>query len=422
MEFRQEFLNEFCKVIKEILVEGDLERLKLAKEFLGFDNKAFGDFLAPLFKEDEPELVLHHTFAYPETPQNLAVVSSEDHNSLSEGKAPLQGINVQSLMVEVDEPLTEGDKQEPNYKWCPRKFSETSSGNLCGIVLLTERGFEIEDVETGEVLYEGNFSIYKQLDLSNGLVISFSLTGSHIYNVAYESEIEPKNNMVYIQDCPLQKDEQGYYVPTDSEGNSLKVHGSRCGVYNVSDFVVKRYGLADATSVDLVLTIGEVPRIAWVHHNTPMTPTSKVTEVKLSPLSVSSLKSKSPRTFAKYDFDLVGKKVAILGLPKSQVERFKTLVLKEKGAEELEFIDSSSHEETVNIPNRLKDFDIIVVVKRFVGHSTIYHLKTLLTDSFAQLVSSSSHGLDGLERALYRGREGLSAEEGTTTVNYPLLP
>lgn len=286
---------------------------------------------------------------------------------------------------------------------------------------MTERGFEIEDVETGEVLYEGNFSIYKQLDLSNGLVISFSLTGSHIYNVAYESEIEPKNNMVYIQDCPLQKDEQGYYVPTDSEGNSLKVHGSRCGVYNVSDLLVKRYGLVDATSLDLVLMVGEVPRIAWVHHNTPMKPTSKVTEVELSTPSVSSQKVKSPRTFAKYDFDLVGKKVAILGLPKSQVERFKTLVLKERGAEELEFIDSSSHEETVNIPNRLKDFDIIVVVKRFVGHSTIYHLKTLLTDSFAQLVSSSSHGLDSLERSLYRGIKGLPSEEGATTVNYPLI-
>lgn len=131
---------------------------------------------------------------------------------------------------------------------------------------------------------------------------------------------------------------------------------------------------------------------------------------------------KSPRTFAKYDFDLVGKRVAILGLPKSQVERFKTLVLKEKGAEELEFIDSSSHEETVNIPNRLKDFDIIVVVKRFVGHSTIYRLKTVLTASSAQLVNTTSHGLDALERALYRAAEGLSAEEGTTTVNYPLLP
>lgn len=421
MDFREDFLNEFRKTIQDILVEGDLERLNLAKEFLGYDNKAFGEFLAPLFKEEQ-ELVLHHTLAYPETPQNLVAVSSEDHNSLSEGKAPLQGINVQSMMVEVDAPLTEGDKQEPNYKWCPRKFSETSSGNLCGIVLLTERGFEIEDVETGEVLYEGNFSIYKQLDLSNGLVISFSLTGSHIYNVAYESEIEPKNNMVYIQDCPLQNDDQGYYVPTDSEGNSLKVHGSRCGVYNVSDLLVKRYGLVDATSLDLVLMVGEVPRIAWVHHNTPIKPTPRVSEVKSTTPSVSSQKVKSPRTFAKYDFDLEGKKVAILGLPKSQVERFKTLVLKEKGAEELEFIDSSSHEETVNIPNRLKDFDIIVVVKRFVGHSTIYRLKTVLTTSSAQLVNTTSHGLDALERALYRATEGLSAEEGTTTVNYSLIP
>lgn len=421
MQFREEFLNEFRKVIKEILLEGDLERLKLAQEFLGFDKKAFGDFLVPLFKEEQ-ELVLHHTLSYSETPQSLAAVSSEDHNSLSEGKAPLQGINVQSMLVEADEPLTEEDKQEPNYKWCPRKISETSSGNLCGIVLLTERGFEIEDVETGEVLYEGNFSIYKQLDLSNGLVISFSLTGSHIYNVAYESEIEPKNNMVYIQDCPLQKDEQGYYVPTDSEGNSLKVHGSRCGVYNINESLAKRYGLADATSVDLVLTIGEVPRIAWVHHNTPMTPTSKVTEVKLSSPSVSSQKVKFPRTFAKYDFDLVGKRVAILGLPKSQVERFKSLVLTEKKAEELEFIASSSHNDTEVIPDRLKDFDIVVVVKRFVGHSTINRLKSILTNSTVNLVNTTSHGLDALERALYRATEGLSAEEGTTTVNYPLLP
>ena len=420
MEFRQEFLNECRKTIKDILVEGDLERLKLTKQFLGFDNKAFGEFLAPLFKEEQ-ELVLHHNLAHSETPQNLVAVSSEDHNSLSEGKAPLQGISVQSVLVEVDEPLPDEDKQEPTYKWCPHVFSETSSGNLCGIVLLTERGFEIEDVETGEVLYEGNFSIYKQLDLSNGLVISFSLTGSHIYNVAYESEIEPKNNMVYIQDCPLQKDEQGYYVPTDSEGNSLKVHGSRCGVYNVSDFVVKRYGLADATSVDLVLTVGEVPRIAWVHHNTPIKPTPRANEVKSPTPSVSSQKVKFPRTFAKYDFDLVGKRVAILGLPKSQVERFKSLVLTEKKAEELEFVDSSSHDDTVTIPNRLKDFDIIVVVKRFVGHGTIYRLKSLLSDSSAQLVNTTSHGLDALERALYRATEGLSAEEGTTTVNYPLL-
>lgn len=292
---------------------------------------------------------------------------------------------------------------------------------MCGIVLLTERGFEIEDVETGDVLFEGNFSVYKQFDLSNGAVISFSLTGSLIYNVYYETELEPKNNMVYIKDCPLLRDEQGYYVPTDSEENSLKVHGSRCGVYNINESLAKRYGLADATSLDLILTIGEVPRIAWVHHNAPIKPSTTVSKPTPTSSSVSTPKVGSSRTFAKYDFDLGGKKIAILGLPKSQVERFKTLVLKEKGAEELEFVDSSSHDDTVTIPNRLKDFDIIVVVKRFVGPGTIYRLKSLLSDSSAQLVNTTSHGLDSLERALYRGKEGLSAEGGQCEVTYPKL-
>ena len=35
MDFREDFLNEFRKTIQDILVEGDLERLNLAKEFLG---------------------------------------------------------------------------------------------------------------------------------------------------------------------------------------------------------------------------------------------------------------------------------------------------------------------------------------------------------------------------------------------------
>lgn len=88
MQFREDFLNEFRKTIKDILVEGDLERLKLSKEFLGFDNKAFGEFLVPLFKEDEQDLVLHHNLAYSDTPQNLVAVSSEDHSSLSSEESP----------------------------------------------------------------------------------------------------------------------------------------------------------------------------------------------------------------------------------------------------------------------------------------------------------------------------------------------
>ena len=409
MNFTDNFLNEFRKVIKEILLEGDLERLNLAKQFLGFDNKVFGDFLAPLLKEEQ-ELVLHHSFAYSETPQNLVVVSSKDHALLLEGKA----LQHPTPEVEVGSSDEEGYKEDekPSYKWCPCIFSKDARGNLCGIVLLTERGFEIEDVETGEVLYDNNFEVYKRFDLSHGLIISFNLSGQRIYDISYETTLEPKTGFTYVENCPLNKDEEGYYVPSDSEGNSLRDYGSRCGVFNLNDYLVKNYCLATAHSVDLVIKAGELPRLAWVHQDN---------KVKLNSINSTSVSAKPSRTFAKYDFDLKGKKVAILGLPKSQVERFRSLVLTEKKVEALEVIDSSSHNDTELAPDKLKDFDIVIVVKRFVGHGTIYHLKTLLEGSQAQLVSSSSHGLDGLERALYRGVKGYPSEEGATVVDYPLL-
>ena len=410
MNFTDTFLTEFRKTIKDILLEGDLERLKLAKQFLGFDNKAFGDFLAPLLKEEEQELVLQHTLAHSETPQNLVVVSSEDHALLSEGQAP------QTTAVELEVGYSDKEKNieegEPTYKWCPRVFSPSANGDLCGIVLLTERGFEIEDVETGEVLYAHNFEVSKRFDLSHGLVISFSVSGSRIYNISYETTLDPKTGFTYVENCPLNKDEEGYYVPSDAEGKSLREYGSRCGVFNLNDYLVKNYRLATAHSVDLVIKEGELPRIAWVHKDNQIKPTS-------SPSSAVS--SKPSRTFSKYDFDLEGKRIAIIGLPKSQVDRFKYLVLNEKQAEELEVIASSSHNDTELVPDKVKDFDIIIVVKRFVGHGTIYHLKTLLTDSSAQLISSASHGLDGLERALYRGLKGYPSDEGSSQIDYPLL-
>ena len=409
MDFTDNFLTEFRKTIKEILLEGDLERLNLAKQFLGFENKTFGEFLAPLFKEGSP-LTLHHSTPYQETDSNLTAVSSEDHKLLSEGQAPQEPM-VGLPVVDIDEiEKIEPPKETFNYKWCPRTFSAGAKGDLCGVVLLTERGFEIEDVETGEVLYAHNFEVYKRFDLSHGLVITFSLSGSRIYDISYEKILEPKTGFTYVENCPLNKDEEGYYVPSDAEGNSLRDYGSRCGVFNLNDYLVKNYRLATAHSVDLVIKEGEIPRIAWVHKDNQIKPTSS-----------SAASPKPTRTFSKYDFDLVNKKVAIIGLPKSQVERFKSLVLTEKKAEELEFIDSSSHIDTEVIPEKLKDFDIVVVVKRFVGHGTIYNLKNLLDGSDAQLVNSSSHGLDGLERALYRGVKGNPSEEGATVVDYPLL-
>lgn len=282
MNFTEEFLNEFRKTIKDILLEGDLERLNLAKQFLGFDNKVFGDFLAPLLKEEQ-ELVLHHSFAYSETPQNLVAVSSEDHNSLSHGESPsaefLDKVEYLEVALSSDEPSTQ--LSEPIYKWCPRVFSQGARGDLCGIVLLTERGFEIEDVETGEVLYAHNFEVYKRFDLSHGLVISFNLSGSRIYDISYETTLEPKTGFTYVGNCPLNKDEEGYYVPSDAEGNSLRDYGSRCGVFNLNDYLVKNYRLATAHSVDLVIKEGEIPRLAWVHQDNKVKPvTSSVVSSK----------------------------------------------------------------------------------------------------------------------------------------------
>ena len=339
MKFTEEFLNEFRKTIKAILLEGDLERLNLAKEFLGFDNKAFGEFLAPLLKEEQ-ELVLHHTLVHLETPQNLVAVSSEDRDLLSEGQAP-QTSTIEAEIGYSDE--AEYTEEEPSYKWCPRVFSKGANGNLCGVVLLTERGFEIEDVETGEVLYAHNFEVYKRFDLSNGLVISFSVSGSRIYNISYETTLDPKTGFTYVENCPLNKDEEGYYVPSDAEGKSLRDYGSRCGVFNLKDYLVKNYRLATAHSVDLVIKDGEIPRIAWVHQDNQIKPTYP---------SSSAVSPKPSRTFSKYDFDLKGKRIAIIGLPKSQVERFKSLVLTEKKAEELEFIESSSRNDTEVAPDK----------------------------------------------------------------------
>ena len=93
----------------------------------------------------------------------------------------------------------------------------------------------------------------------------------------------------------------------------------------------------------------------------------------------------------------------------------------EKGAENYEFIDSSSHMDTASIPNRFADLDIVVVVKRFVGHGTIYALKNVIQGTNVSIVNTSSHSVDAVERALYRGVKGYPSEEGTVVVNYPLL-
>lgn len=409
MIFSDTFLAELRLVVKDYLLKGDLEKVTLVKQLLDYDSSQFGDFLAPLLSPQD--ISLHHLVSYSSGDSNLVKLSEEEHKSLF--------LEVSPSTIELEQEEAE-EVQEPTYKWKRKYISPEAKGNLCGIVILTETGCSIEDVESGKVLYEGNYKVVTHFNFYHGAVISFNRSGVRLLNVYFEDYIDLEDGVEIVKNCPIEKDDEGYYVPSNSEGRSLTEFGSICSPFNLIPKVVESYKIATAVSVDLFIRPGSIPRVVWVHKDQKALPI-EVAEDLVTDTNKSSKETvtKSIRIFSKLDFDLEGLKVAVIGLPKSQTERFRTMVLTEKKADELEFVDSSSHEDQVHIPSKLKDFDIVLVVKRFVGHGTIYALKSLLEESSVALVNSTSHGLDALEKALYRGKEGYPSEEGTVQVPYP---
>ena len=93
----------------------------------------------------------------------------------------------------------------------------------------------------------------------------------------------------------------------------------------------------------------------------------------------------------------------------------------EKGCKYYELLDSTSRMVVESVPQRFANLDIVVVVKRFVSHNTIYSLKNVTQGSDVVIVNTSSHSVDAIERALYRGANGFPSEEGSSVVNYYLL-
>lgn len=155
------------------------------------------------------------------------------------------------------------------------------------------------------------------------------------------------------------------------------------------------------------------------YYSSPITSTSNqgIKEAVKSSKSPRKIKS---RTYQKYDFDLKGKSIGFIGVPSSQKARVESLC-KEKGCKSYELLDSTSRTVVEDVPQRFTNLDIVVIVKRFVSHNTIYSLKNVTQGSDVTIVNTSSHSVDAIERALYRGVMGYPSEEGTATVNYPLL-
>ena len=453
MLYSDNFLNELRSTVKEMLLNGDIPQISQVKELLEYSNIEFGDFIFPLLKDDvcisensDNNVPNEKVGIDIESVPNTIVVSKQDGSILhfpvknttvvtaksrnghyaEDGtytKVPLEvrpqkGYNPKELGL-----LDEEENKTPTPKYMPYFHNTSSAGKLEGVVIYKLRAFIVEDLVTGKLLYKNTHHIARLFNLEHGDVISFNITDDYkLVDITREAEYDFGDGIKVVTKCPVFKDDKGFYVPTDMNGRSLTEHGSPVSPYNIPYNVVEAYGIQEDDSVDLYIQPNSIPYVLYVNRGfyKPLETSALnhgIKEAVKSPKGATKTKS---RTYQKYDFDLKGKSVGFIGVPSSQKARVESLC-EEKGAESYEFIDSSSHTDTESIPQRFADLDIIVVIKRFVGHGTIYQLKGVVQGSDVSIINTSSHSVDAIERALYRGAMGYPSEEGTVTVNYPLL-
>ena len=445
MLYSENFLNELRTTVKGMLLKGDISEICKVKELLEYSNISFGDFIAPMLKDDcsvsensiddlEDDLVAidtetsgnsfearsldgKHTFLSNKV---VTVTADSRHGHYSEDGTYTE------LLVDVrpqEGYLEPKEEDTPKPKYMPYFNNLSTPGKLEGVVIYKLRAFIIEDLETGKMLYKHTHYIARMLNLKHGDVVSFNVGEENkLIDLTIEGHHDFNDGIQIVTNCPVLEDEDGFYVPTDMLGNSLTEYGSPVSPYNIPYNVVDAFGIQEDDSVDLYIQPHSIPYVLYVNRGfyKSMQASALTSGINYAAKSLKSVINSTSKTYQKYDFDLKGKSVGFIGVPPSNKVRVESLC-KEKGAESYEFIDSSNHTETVSIPQRFADLDVIIVVKRFVGHGTVYQLKSLLKDSDTALINTSSHSVDAIERALYRGANGYPSEEGTVTVNYPLL-
>lgn len=446
MLYSNNFLNELRSTVKEMLLGGNILEINKVKELLEYSSIDFGDFIAPMLKDDcsfsensnnngtngqvgiDTETFgnqiavsssLTGKVTYLSNKVTTVTAESRHGNYAEDGtytEVPLE-VRHQAGYLESKEDKT------PKPKYMPYFHRTSSPGKLEGVVIYKLKAFIIEDLVTGKMLYKNTHHIVRIFGLMHGEVISFNVTDDNrLEDITREDVYDFNDGINVVTNCPVLKDDDGYYVPTDMNGRSLTESGSPVSPYNIPYNVVDAYGIQEDDSVDLYIQPNSIPYVLYVNRGfyAPVETSTVTNGTKEAVKSTKGATKTKSRTFQKYDFDLKGKSIGFIGVPPSQKEKV-TSLCEEKGAESYEFIDSSSHMDTASIPNRFADLDIVVVVKRFVGHGTVYALKNVIQGTNVSLINTSSHSVDAIERALYRGANGYPSEEGTVTVNYPLL-
>lgn len=416
MVYSDYFLEELRISVRDMLLKGDISEICKVKDLLEYSNISFNDFIKPLLKEETTEA----TYDIETSEDNVVYVNAKSCRGVGIGSG-------QSKLTTLDEEKSkdkevENTQEEIKPVWCKYSSDSTISNKLQGIVLVNKRCFVIEDVQSGEALYRGNYFLLDMLQIKHGDVISFELNGIYLEDVRRESHIDINDGVKIVPNCPVYFDKEGAYVPSDQWGVSLRESGSKVSPYPLNNEIISKYDIKDGDALDLFIREGEMPYILWVRHDFYL----DSPESKESQNSSQSKKSENSlvgyvRRFSKYDFSLKGKRIALVGVPTSYHDHLKTMCEVEKGCEELIFIDSDSHTTTVHVTERLKDFDVAVVVKRFVGHASVRKIKAIAEKSDLSVISAGGHGLDVIERAIYRGIFGYASEESSVSINYPLI-
>ena len=416
MVYSDSFLEELRSSVRDMLLKGDISEICKVKDLLEYSNISFNDFIKPLLKEETTEA----TYNIDTSEDNVVYINAKSCRGVGlESK--------QSKVVSLDEEESkdeevENTQEENKPVWCKYSSDSTIAHKLQGIVLVNKRCFVIEDVQSGEALYRGNYFLLDMLQIKHGDVISFELNGTYLEGVCRESHIDLEDGVKIVPNCPVYFDSDGAYVPNDQRGISLKESGSKVNPYPLNNEIISKYDIKDGDALDLFIREGEMPYILWVRRGFYLD-SHVVTKGNQNPQAKKSETSLVGyvRSFSKYDFSLKGKRIALVGVPTSYHDRLRTMCEVEKGCEELMFIDSDSHTTTVHVTERLKDFDVAVVVKRFVGHASVRKIKAIAEKSDLSVISAGGHGLDVIERAIYRGVFGYASEESSVGIGYPLI-
>lgn len=419
MVYSDYFLEELRISVRDMLLKGDISEICKVKDLLEYSNISFNDFIKPLLKEETTEA----TYNIDTSEDNVVYINAKSCRGVGSSLSGVSTDEEATSEKEDEVALHEDEVTEENKPvWCKYSNDSTIAHKLQGIVLVYKRGFVIEDVQSGEGLYRGNYYLLDMLQIKHGDVISFELNGIYLEDVRRESHIDINDGVKIVPNCPVYFDKEGAYVPSDQWGVSLRESGSKVSPYPLNNEIISKYDIKDGDALDLFIREGEMPYILWVRHDFYL----DSPESKESQNSSQSKKSENSlvgyvRRFSKYDFSLKGKRIALVGVPTSYHDRLKTMCEVEKGCEELIFIDSDSHTTTVHVTERLKDFNVAVVVKRFVGHASVRKIKAIAEKSDLSVISAGGHGLDVIERAIYRGIFGYASEESSVSINYPLI-